>query len=390
MKHPSIILTLLLLTFLKVEAQTNCDYIYTRTKIDHVIKWNQFNIDLSSQLIDIKEVGAKTILSIDTSSKDNWIIYNNYSQSKGGPYQLTFSDSIFKKQKIRKYSIRDLNNQSSFPLMYSSFAPDYLYLPDFDILEKLICFYNINKYKKYEIVFFDLKDKKVYTIPTNTISGNIGKSDTSVIFRIQDKVAQIGIQTFKQGKLVSISKNGTYNVLVFDNRTTDSNLKFYNKTFSVQEVLLKQEPNDCVKTEHYKTYISTNEKLIDSINFQVVDFATNDIPKIDFKLDKLIVQNNDFFKVYYPNGEINSWDNKYWTNKLEILQKCTDKKYLLIENKLFVIVHTDLTKHKLIQSENEYTLNKLIIDKSSTDIQTILIFDIRRNEFLGYPTIDLK
>ncbi len=347
-------------------------------------------MDLPSKLLDIKVVGEKTILSIDTSTKQNWIIYNNYSQSKGGPYELIFSDSIYKKQKIRKYSIRDLNNQSSFHLMYSTFAPDYLYLPDFDILKKLICFYNINKYKKYEIVFFDLEDKKVYTIPTNTISGNIGKSDTSVIFRIQEKVAQIGVQTFKQGELVSISKNGTYNVSVIDNRTTDSNRKFYNKTFSVQEVLLKQETNDCVKTEHYKTYMSTNEKLIDRINFQVVDFATNDIPKIDFKIDKLIVQNNDFFKVYYPNGEINSWDNIYWTNKLEILQKCTDKNYLLIENKLFVIVHTDLTKQKLIQSENEYTLNKLIIDKSSTDIQTILIFDIRSNEFLGYPAIDFK
>jgi hypothetical protein len=387
MKHTTIILTILILTFINVKAQSDCDYVYTRQAIDHVIKWNQFNIDLSSQLIDIKEVGAKTILSIDTSAKDNWIIYNNYSQSKGGPYQLTFRDSIYKKQKIRQYSIKDIVNHSSFPLMHSSFAPDYFYYPDFYILNKLICFYNINKYKKYEIVFFDVENKKVYTITTNSISGHIGKSDTSVFVRIQDKFVQIGNQKYKEGEFVSISKNGSYKVDVIDNIMTDTTLEFFNSTFSAQEVLTKRETNDCIKTDHYKTFISAKGKRVDSVAFKVVHFTTNDIPKIDFTLDRLTFHNSDFFKVYYPNGDINSWDNKYWTNKLEILQKCTDKKYLLIENKLFVIVHTDLTKQTAVLGETDYTLNNLIVDKSSTDFQTILIFDIRKNEFIGYPTI---
>jgi hypothetical protein len=379
-----------MLTFIKVKAQSDCDYIYTRQAIDHVIKWNQFKIDLSSQLLEIKEVGAKTILSIDTSAEDNWIIYNNYSQSKGGPYELTFSDSIYKKQRIRQYFIKDIVNHRSFPLMSSTFAPDYLYYPDFYILNNLICFYNIKKYKKYEIVFFDLEDKKVYTIATNSISGYIGKSDTSVFVRIQDKFVQIGHQTCKEGEFVSISKNGSSKVVVLDNITTDSTLKFCNSTFSANEVLTKRETNDCIKTDHYKTYISAKEKRIDSIAFKVVHFATNDIPKIDFTLDRLTVHNSNFFNVYYPNGDINSWDSKYWSDKLEILQKCKDKNYLLIENKLFVIVHTDLTKQTAIRGETEHTLNNLIIDKSSTDFQTILLFDISKNEFIGYPTIDFE
>jgi hypothetical protein len=388
MRHSTVILTLLMLTFIKVKAQSDCDYIYTRQAIGHLIKWNQCNIDLSSQLLDIKEMGAKTSLSIDTSAKNNWIIYNNFSQSKGGPYELTFRDSIYKKRKIRQYSIKDIVNHSSFPLMCSSFAPDYFYYPDFYILNKIICFHNINKYKKYEIVFFDLEDKKVYTIATNSISGHIGKSDTSVFLRIQDKVTQIGNQTFKQGEFISISKNGFSKVALLDNITTDSTLKFYNSTFSAQEVLTKQETNDCIKTNYYKTYISAKGKRVDSIAFKVVNFATNNIPKIDFTLDRLTVQNDDFFKVYYSNGEINSWDSKYWSGKLGVFQTCTNKNYLLIENKLFVIVHTDLTKQTVILGESEHTLNNLIIDKSSTDFQTILLFDIRKNEFIGYPTID--
>ncbi len=390
MTRSTIILTLFFLTFIKVKAQSDCDYKYTRQAIDHVIKWNQFNIDLSSQLLDIKEEGTKSILSIDTYTKDKWIIYNNYLKSKGGPYELTFSDSIDKNQRIRKYYIKDIVNHISFPLMTSTFAPDYLYLPDFYKLNNLICFYNIKKHEKYEIVFFDLEDKKVYTIETNSISGHIGKSDTSVFVRIQDKFSQIGNQTFKKGELVSISKKGSNSVVVFDNIKTDSTLKFCNNLFSVQEVLTKQETKDCVKTDHYLTYISTKEKRIDSIAFNIVHFATNDIPKIDFTLDQLTIYNSDFFKVYYPNGDINSWDSKYWTDELEILQKCKDKNYLLINNKLFVVVHTDRTKQTAILGETEHTLNNISIDKSSTDYQTILIFDIRKNEFIGYPTIDFE
>jgi hypothetical protein len=381
---------MLLLTLSNAKAQSDCDYTFTRQVINHEIKWNQFNINLSSQLTDIEQVDGRTMLSFDTSLHSNLLIYNNFNRSKGGPYELTFSDSLDRKKKIRHYSIKDIRNHSSFTLMSSSFAPNYLYYPDFYILNKLICFLNINKYNKYEIVFFDLEDKKVYSIATKSISGYIGKSDTSVFFRIQNKVAQIGNQIFKQGEFVSISKNGVYKVEVINNIMTDSTLKFWNSTFSAQEVLTKCETNDCKKTEHYKTYIYTKEKRIDSIAFNVVRYANNDIPKIDISLGRLVIHNHDYYKVYYPNGDIDFWDNKYWTNKIEILQKCAHKSYLLIANILFVIVHTDLSNQAAIFGETEHTLNNLVIDKSATDSQTILMFDVRKNEFMGYPTINFE
>jgi hypothetical protein len=386
MKYKAIILTLLL-TLGKVKAQGDCDYLYSRQAVDHIIKWNQLNIYLPTQLRNILQKSSQTFLSIDTSIRDNWIIYNNYSLSKGGPYELIFRDSINNKQKVRLYSIKDLSANREFHLMTSSFVPDYFYYPDFFLLNNQIVFYNITKYRKYEIVFFDIERKEVHTIRANSINEPKGKSDSSFFILIQDKVAKIDNQKFKRGEFVSISKNGAHKIVGTDNFAKDSTLEFCNLTFTAQQVLTSRVTNDCVETDYYKTYIYNKEKRIDSVPFQVVRFANNDIPKIDYNLGRLTLHNKDFFKIYYRNGDVYTWDSNYWTDKLEILQKCQDKTFLLTENKLFVVVHTDLTKHKDIIMEADLTLNNLNLDKSATDFQTILMFDIKTNEFIGYPTI---
>lgn len=150
----------------------------------------------------------------------------------------------------------------------------------------------------------------------------------------------------------------------------------------MKRIFLKQVSFNCEKTNYYRYLIYNRQNIIDSIDCKQMVFGNGDIPETTNNRNRLIIYNQDYFKIYSNDRMEYQWQKKYWLEKIEILKEENDKNYFLLGDTLYIVIKTQTR----IPLDTRTTLNGFIIDSSSTDYQTILAFDILNNKFIGYPT----
>lgn len=390
MKKTAFILTVFILTWKISISQTDCDYIYTRQVIARPIVWNQFEINLELQLRGIKIQKDSIVMVLDTSSRMNWIIHNNYSLSESSLFALSSKDTIVKTKKQRIYSIENLSKNESKIFMTSYFAPDYFWYPELVQLKNSSLFYNTNIGGEREFMIFDYSDEKKYSIKSTSFGERIGNSDTSIFIQVDDRKAKISGSKFSKGKVVSISKNGAF---IHSGKTLDylspldgrvnSYSQFYNGTFLINRKYLKHERINCEDFYYYKYYIYKERSIIDSIECTQKGLGDGNLPEYSNNLGRLVIKNKDYLKIYSKDKMTYLWLNSYWSEKIEILKEAQYKEYLILGDTLYVITQNQTP----LLLTDKTTLNKMALDSHSTNHQTILAFDILNNTFIGYPTI---
>jgi hypothetical protein len=278
--------------------------------------------------------------------------------------------------------------------MTSYFNSEYGWTHKMVPLKKASLFYNVNLEKKREFIIYDYKYEKRFDISTSTFGSRLGYSDSSIYVYIEEKRANINGSKFKKGDIVSISKNGAFkqnakvlNYIYPPDSGQHFYQQFYNGVYLIKGNFLRHEFINCEHSYYYKYYIyDIDKKIIDSINCKQISFGTGNLPEIKNDQGRLIVYNQDYFKIYSNKGNVYSWTTNQWSNNYPILETEYNKCFLLVGDILFFIVDIPTLSNSIVKT----TLNNMILNNKSPHYQTIFAFDIIKNRFIGYPTIKLE
>ncbi len=386
------ILLLLTLTYNSCYSQSDCDYVYTRQARTYLTKWNRPYIYLNDDLRKIKTLNDKIILLLDTTYNSDIIIHTNYSPEKPELFTLPIKDSIsVDGHRHSNYFINDRVKNESILLATSRLPSEYN--QEISILKNSFVLYNIGLEKKAEIVLHNFETKSTTHFQTDNFPIEIGNSDTSIFLYINKKNIKISGTKYRKGEIVSLSQNGIYRQPPIKHTGFDtfaiSFRPFHNGQYTLKNKFLRQEIIDCDKIDYFRFFVCNKQQAIDSIDCFDKHFGKNSLPKVENSYNRLLVYNDNFFKSYLPNGDIYIWEQKYWSDKLEILNISEPQNYFLVGDTLFIIRQVDLKKLSSSIQFDSLTLNKIPLDKTSTDFQVVLAFDISKNKFLGYPLIKI-
>lgn len=380
--------TLFILTWNICYSQTDCDFAYRGTVMARSTEWNQFKIHLESQLREVKNQNDSIIIVLDTN---NWIIQNNYGKSQPYIFGLTYKDSIVKNQEHSVYYINNLSLKTTNFLMTSLYNSDYSWNMNNIQLKRSSAFYNVNLEKKLEIFIYDFEVEKRYDISTTTFGSRLGYSDSAIYVYVNEKRANISGIKFRKGDIVSISKSGAFRhnaqILNYIYPPDSGQIfyqQFYNGSYLIKSNFVRHEFINCEHIYYYKYYIyDIGKKIIDSLFCKQIRFGSGNLPEIKNNHSRLVVHNQDYFKMYSNDGNIYTWTNSDWIKNIPLLETVQNKSFLLHGDTLYVVVETPTSS----TLNSKMTLNNMTINRNSTHYQTILAFDIFTNRFIGYPTI---
>lgn len=247
---------------------------------------------------------------------------------------------------------------------------------------------------KQQVAVFNFNTSKVayYELP---VGAPIGYNDTCVF--MYSGAFKLNKQKYKSGTIIALNENGIQIIKPALRKSNffNYNTVFYSNTYKVSSAFLYKVDKDCSTEDHFSIKISYNNYFVDS--FEVIQqYYTK--PFIQVKGDTLICNSgfdyygsstNGTYKKYYKTALLGEWNQSYWVDSFPVLKENYSNYYntgelLLVSEKCYVNNTLGLKDIDGIV----FTLNNVVIKPESTFYFLVLAFNIKTNEFLGYPTVE--
>lgn len=344
---------------------------------------------LENGLINVKSINNKFVVVIDTFESNDYTFKKYVSEND----YLVLShelDSSNKEQNFINSYVTDRKTNTKYYLTSSFFFyENQLYY--FALLRQTDCciLATVNKARKREITLFNYQDKKVSKYEISRHFEILGNNDSSIYIHNAYTKFEINGKRFKKGSVLNISSNGIKTLSVSTKDIKYENyapIYFYNEDFSVQYKALSKLPMNSNIEVFYQLNILHKNKVLDSI-FGIDDYNSSNIKTyITYYDNQLSVFSPSYYKLY-TKDICYTWDYNNWLNKIEGLKRQTND-YFLKGDTLFLTKEIQISDNIGFNKETNQTFNNIQLTKGATFFQLVMAFNIKTNEFLGYPDIE--
>lgn len=325
-----------------------------------------------------------SLIKIDTSNLSPSIFYPEILSNKN--FGLFYKDSLLPDGKIVQHCfIKNISSQvvSSVGYGIEKYSID---------LKNCFIRMFIQPKNHWKISVFSYKNSTVscYNLIFNE---PIGSNDTCLY--LMPSEFKIGRKKYKKGTIISLNENGIKIVRPADTNyfTSSNKCIFYSNPFKIYRSFLYEMEKNCSKEYHYSIKVYYEDMLVDSFD-EIHSYFSK--PFITIRGDTLIYQScdNNYHKYIGANYSEN-WIPKKWSDSIPIIKLSESGRIgyygyynkgdlLLVKLKCY---STDREGLKL-KSERLFTLNDIPFREESSSYYLVLAFDIRKNKFLGYPSLE--
>ncbi len=345
---------------------------------------------LENSLVNVKSINNKFVVVIDTLESKDYTFKKYISENDYLVLSHELDSYNNKEQNFLNIYVTDRKTNTKYFLTSSFFLyENQLYY--FALLKQTKCFIlaTVNKARKREITFFNYLDKKVSKYEISQHFEILGNNDSSIFIHNAFSKFKINGKRFKKGSVLNISSNGIKTLSVSAKDIKYENyapVYFYNEAFFVQYKALSKLPMNSSIEVFYQLNILHKNKVLDSI-FGIDDYNSSNIKTyITYFDNQLSVFSPSYYKLY-TKDTCYTWDYNNWINKIEGLKKQTND-YFLKGDTLFLTKEIQISDSIGFNKETNQTFNNIQLTKVANFFQLVMAFNIKTNEFLGYPEIE--
>jgi hypothetical protein len=368
---------ILLLTIHSQEGTCQCNGVYTVT--EYAPNEPDFKLSEKSRWSVLPD--QRMLIRIDTSnsiatsshlhilSNDNFGIYTT---------KTAINDSSHSWQTfIRNRSTGESVSMGSKDEIYS-----------IDLKNCFIRFCDYGK-KGMHINIFDYKKSavSVYYIRLAKIEP-VGYNDTS-IFLVPSDHFEFQKREYRYGTIISLNENGIQMIKPVQDIQEQFNKAcvFYSNTFSAYKSFLYSDEKNCSRLDHYAILIKYRDALVDSFAIALPYYGR---PSVLVKDDTLLFESYDNTYRIYTGATCSSiWELSKWVDSLPVLKNNMINYYKKGKHLLLTTQCSTGNRAGLqLQEDKWMTLNGIPLKPKSTYYTVFLLFDLKKNKFLGYPKLE--
>jgi hypothetical protein len=252
------------------------------------------------------------------------------------------------------------------------------------------CFIRFCNYEKKGMLIkiFDYQRSSVYTHHIRLAKMEpVGYNDTCV-FLVPSDHFEFQKKKYRYGTIISLNENGIKMIKPIRDKHEQFPYActFYSNTFSVYKSFLYRVDKDCRIQDHCAIKIKYQDVLIDSFEVALSYYGN---PAIQLKGDTLICEVNNSYRKYIGATLSGKWDLSSWVDSLPVLKDNGIGYYNKGDQLLLLVQCPAKNKHGLQQKDDKWiTRSDILLKPGSTNFSILLLFDMKKNKFLGYPKLE--